>query len=88
VPIDLAIVCVAAFEQAPEDDYPEALVRVLAPRRLLLGHWESFFQDWTDQISQLRSVPQTDPRHFVERLQAASPEASWVMPIPGTSLSY
>ncbi len=40
-PVDVAIFVPATFDQV--DWHPEAFVENLAPRRVLLGHWEDFF---------------------------------------------
>ena len=48
-PVDLAVVCMASYHFV--DDYPEALLRALAPRHVLVSHYDDFFaaQDgsWT-----------------------------------------
>lgn len=67
-PYDVAIACGASHSQV--DDYPEGIVKRLAPRTVLVGHWEDFF------------IPTTEPLHFVrankvprflERLDACLP---------------
>jgi hypothetical protein len=86
--IDLAIVCVASFTEAPGNDYPETLEYILKPKRYLLSHWENFFLPWSDSIQKLRAVPFTDPDQFVARLKCANPKAAWIMPAPNTRLAY
>ena len=41
-PVDVAIVCVGNYGNVRE--YPDALVRAVAPRFVVLGHWEDFFR--------------------------------------------
>ena len=64
-PVDVAILCVASFEQV--DDYPKALLRKLQPRNILLGHWEDFFTSYK-QLA--RPVRMTDVPAFYGRLPA------------------
>lgn len=87
--IDLAIVCVAAYEEVEDNDYPESLNSVLQPRQFLLAHWENFFLPWSRDVADLRAVPHTNPRSFTTRLETARPQgATWVMPTPNTTLAY
>ena len=93
--IDLAILCVASFREAravgnvEKNLYPETSKRVLAAKQYMLGHWENFWLDHTLSLDKLRAVPYSDPRDFVTRLERAQPPgAVWVMPLPGTTLSY
>ncbi len=87
--IDLAILCVASFKEAPGDHYPETAKQVLQPTHFLLSHWENFFLPWSSAVPDLRAVPFTDPREFTQRLQNARPHgATWTMPTPGKTLTY
>ncbi len=43
--IDLAILCVPGYKQVI--NYPEAFVKALNPKIIILGHWEDFFADYT-----------------------------------------
>jgi len=93
--IDLAILCVASFEEARATSfaaanlYPEAAKQVLEAKQYMLGHWENFWRDHTLELGKLRAIPFNDPREFVTRLeQAQPPGAVWAMPLPGTTLSY
>jgi len=87
--IDLAIVCVAVFDNAPGKKYPETLRDVLEPKQYLLSHWENFFMEYTQDLQSLHVVPLTDPVSFVDRLGIpGAPCTTWVMPIPGATLQY
>ncbi len=80
--VDIAILCVASFEQV--DDYPEAVVHRLRPQAVVLGHWESFFQ--SPELP-LEAVPLTDTESFAARLTSALPDgADWYTPLPGAVL--
>ncbi len=77
--VDLMIVCVPGAEQV--NGYPEAIVGHLAPRRVILGHWEDFFRPRTEG---LRLSPGTDIDAFIRRVEGALPEGGeWIMPLPG-----
>jgi len=81
-PVDVAILCVASFQEV--DDYPEAIVRQLQTRTVILEHWESFFRS---PDRPLKAVPLTDTKAFALRLTAALPAgARWHTPRPGATL--
>jgi len=81
-PVDVAVLCVASFEQV--DDYPEAIVRQLQPHTVVLGHWENFFRS---PDLPLRAVPLTDTKTFALRLtDALPPGARWYTPRPNATL--
>lgn len=83
-PVDLAILCPAAFEQV--DGYPEGIVGHLRPRHAMMGHWEDFFRPRTEP---LRRVPFTNLFEFLDRLEAAlPPDAGWTLPEPGAEFRF
>lgn len=84
--IDLAILCVASFEELGVP-YPQTCRRVLDAREYLLAHWENFFRPWSREVGSLRAVPQTDPRVFVAELEGAG-GANWILPTPDTTIDY
>ncbi len=43
-PYDLAVVCMASAQEVRR--YPEAVLGVVKPRHVLIGHWEDFFRPW------------------------------------------
>lgn len=82
--VDVAMICAASFPQVK--DYPEALVRDLQPRYVVIDHWENFFRPQSDP---LQVVPGIDPKEFVVRLKSALPaDADWVTPKPGGTLEF
>ena len=81
-PVDLMIVCVPGAEEV--NGYPEGIVGHLAPRTVLLGHWEDFFRPRTEG---LRLSPGADLDAFIRRLERALPEGGgWFLPEPGTRI--
>lgn len=82
--VDAALVCVASFSQVK--DYPEALIRDLQPRSVVLEHWENFFRRRDES---LQTVPFLNTEEFLIRLKSALPaDAEWVAPKPGAHLSF
>ncbi len=79
---DLAVLCVASFAQI--DDHPEAILRALDPRAVLLTHWEDFSRPQSEPI---RNVPRTDVPEFLRRFEAALPPGTpyWKLE-PGESI--
>lgn len=71
-PVDLAILVPATFDQV--DWHPEALVENLAPRWVLLGHWEDFFVPIEQPT---RSIRLTDIGHFESRLERVFAGGWW-----------
>ena len=80
---DVAIVCAASFANVP--DYPGALLARLDPRRVVLAHWENFFQD---PEAPLRVVPATDGAALARRLDDAlgAEGDRWITPRPGATV--
>jgi len=84
--VDVALLCVPGFDQV--DEYPETLLRQLNPRAAILAHWENLFAPFPEDSRDLRTVPGTDVKRFLERFEAALPaDAHYWMPAPGTWLS-
>jgi hypothetical protein len=85
--VDLAIVCMPGFDQVKK--YPEAIVKRLNPRFVVIIHWENFFELLPDDPKQLRTVPTEDAQGFLARLQAVLPEdASFTLPAPGAWMRF
>lgn len=57
------ILCVASWDEVADD--PDALLKVLQPRYVLLGHWEDFFTPY-EQVE--RTVRWTSVRRFLSHL--------------------
>ncbi len=81
-PVDVAILVPATFDQV--DWHPEALVRNLRPRWVLLGHWENFFASADEET---RSLALTDVPHFRSRLARVFDGESW-LPERGTEFRF
>ena len=62
-PVDVAVLVPATFEEVAW--HPEAIVANLRPRRILLGHWEDFFQPVGGESE---PVPLSDLPEFERRL--------------------
>ena len=79
-PVDVAILCAPSYGEVQA--YPEGVLHALRPRVALVGHWESFFTDWTRTPS--RSVMGTNLGAFTKRLERSLPVgARWSLPNPG-----
>jgi hypothetical protein len=85
--IDLAILCVPGYQQV--EDYPEAFIKVLNPKNIILGHWENFFAPYTQNPDSLQPVPFLNPADFINRLEKVlSQDAKWYLPAPGTKFLF
>lgn len=77
--VDLLLLCVAGWRSSP--DLPERVMRSLSPQRILLSHWDNFFEPM-DQPA--RVLPSIGMAHLVERLAALSRDVrTGTLPIRG-----
>lgn len=83
-PVDVALLCVASFEEVSQ--YPEALIARLAPRHVVLAHWENFFSTRRPPPP----LPFLDTLGFSTRLTNALQPlgASWYTPVPVTMIRF
>ncbi len=85
--IDVAILCVPGYQQV--EDYPEAFIKALNPKNIILGHWENFFAPYTQNPDSLQPVPFLNPSDFIDRLEKVLPQdANWYLPAPGTKFLF
>ena len=85
--VDAALTCVASHREV--EGYPEELLRILKPRHVVLGHWEDFFEPYTQDPEVLQVVPFSYPRQFIRRVELAVPPgtgARWTLPAPGARI--
>jgi hypothetical protein len=82
-PTDVAILCVAAFDQVPRN--PEHILASVQPRHVIGGHWEDFFfRAFTDP---LRPAFGTSLEDFQRRANSVS-SAPVYLPAPGQKLYF
>ncbi|MGC5700767.1 hypothetical protein J4P02_11275 [Pseudomonas sp. NFXW11] len=75
---DVAIICAASRDQVSL--YPQALLKVLKPRLVLVGHWENFFGN--DPTAAPRTLPLQTPLGLIKDLETMFPEIRVVLPKP------
>jgi len=78
--VDVALIVPATFDQVSW--HPEGIIENLAPRRVILGHWEDFFSPIDEPALSLRY---SDLRHFERRLERVF-DGEWWRPERGTEL--
>lgn len=81
--VDVAIMCAASTDQVV--GYPDALLRYIQPRLLLIGHWEDFFGNDLDQPPRLLRGQRIED--MLARISKAFPTLRNVMPYPLTEVS-
>jgi hypothetical protein len=89
--VDVAFLCVASY--AYVDNYPEALLSLLKPKKTVLIHWENFFSNMYKPNP--KGVPGTSLRPFMERLRKHTGvkenkdlQPFFVMPKPLTVMKF
>jgi len=85
--VDLAILCVGAFDQVKR--YPQEILLQMAPKNVLMTHWEDMFVEATFDRKRLRAMRTVDVNGFVSRtMQSLPKESSWMLPKPGAWMMY
>lgn len=75
--IDVAIICAASTDEVQL--YPDALLDLIKPRLLLIGHWEDFFDNVPTRPQLLRGQKENA---LLDRLKTNYPDIKQVMPYP------
>jgi len=82
--IDLAVICAATSTYYRNT--PDSLLKVLAPRDVMVTHWESLFRRGTLSV-QFNAAWDID--EFIARLERGLPAGSrWTMPVPQRVTSF
>jgi hypothetical protein len=82
--VDLAIICAATSTYLT--GVPDSLLKILAPRNVMVTHWESLFRRGTLSI-QFNAAWNVDD--FIERVTRGLPPGSrWAMPVPQTVMRF
>lgn len=82
--VDLAVVCAATSTYL--DYVPDSLLKVLAPRNVMVTHWESLFRRGTLSV---HFNAAWDVDNFIARITRGLPQGSrWAMPVPQTVMHF
>jgi hypothetical protein len=86
-PIDLAIMGAASFSYV--ENYPEGIIDFLKPERVIICHWEDFFNPYQD--SPKRTVRFTNIKKYLLRMNQKYPwliddKQMFYMPEPGVNI--
>ena len=82
--VDLAIICAATSTYLRNT--PDSLLKVLAPRSVMVTHWESLFRRGTLSV-QFNAA--WDINRFIGRVERGlPPDGSWAMPLPQRVFSF
>ncbi len=80
--VNVAIICAGNFKKV--DEYPHAALAILRPDRVVVGHWDDFFHEWSKNPDVLRM---TKTRELARRLEASVPDR-WMTPMPGSVFRF
>jgi L-ascorbate metabolism protein UlaG (beta-lactamase superfamily) len=80
--VNVAIICAGNFNKV--DGYPNAALASLRPDRVIVGHWDDFFDQWSMNPDVLRL---NKTRELASRLDA-SVGARWMTPMPGSVFRF
>jgi ribonuclease BN (tRNA processing enzyme) len=76
--VDLAVICAATSTYL--SGVPDSLLKILAPRNVMVTHWESLFRRGTLSV---HFNAAWDIENFIERVTRGLPPGSrWAMPVP------
>lgn len=82
--VDLAVICAATSTYLR--GVPDSLLKFLAPRNVMVTHWESLFRRGTLSV-QFNAA--WDKDNFIERVTRGLPgDARWAMPVPQTVMRF
>ncbi|HYN81084.1 MAG TPA: hypothetical protein VES88_06245 [Gemmatimonadaceae bacterium] len=82
--VDLAVICAATSTYLRNT--PDSLLKVLAPRNVMVTHWESLFRRGTLSL-QFNAAWDID--NFIGRLERGlPPDSRWAMPPPQRVMSF
>jgi hypothetical protein len=82
--VDLAIICAATSTYVK--NAPDSLLKILAPRNVMVTHWESLFRRGTLSV-QFNAA--WDINNFTERVIGGLPaDSKWAMPVPQTVMNF
>lgn len=82
--VDLAILCYASAPNV--DQYPNALINQIQPKKVMFVHWEDFFRT-PKSFDDQRLVRGTKPKKVRQRIDLlGKPKDYFIMPKPGTRL--
>jgi hypothetical protein len=68
-PVDLAVVCMASYDFV--DGYPEALLRALQPRHVLVSHFDDFFEKQDGSWTFVSLLSDKKANEFMRRMRDA-----------------
>jgi hypothetical protein len=82
--VDVAILCYASAPNV--GNYPNAIVDLLEPKKIIFVHWEDFFRE-PSSFDDQRLVRRTNPKKVRERVnKLGKPNDYFMMPKPGTRI--
>lgn len=90
--VDVLLLCVANFNQVK--DYPEEVISRLQPKFIIGNHWENFFRPYSKNIQKPATVPATNVKKFIARVNQKLDSLRlknttiFTLPIPGTTLTF
>jgi hypothetical protein len=80
--VDLAIICAGNYENAT--NYPTPLLANVAPRRVIVSHWEDFFRTLYPPF---KGIWLNDAHELARRLDAGA-QGRWVTPEPMAEMVF
>jgi hypothetical protein len=81
-PVDLAVVCMASYDFV--DHYPEALLRALQPRHVLVSHFDEFFEPQDGSWTFVPLLTDRKANEFMRRMRDALRDAPTIPRPPVT----
>lgn len=83
-PADISIFAAASFNNV--DNYPAGLIKALQPKKIIICHWEDFFQSFNKEAEAMQLV---DFELLFKKINDSKLKGSeWVIPKPGSWIRY
>lgn len=85
--VDIVMFCMPSFDNV--ESYPDSLIRYLNPTKLIIVHWEDFFEDYNldREPTKYKIVPYNDAMCFIDIIEGiifpATIREKCLLPVPG-----
>jgi hypothetical protein len=84
--VDLALLNAGNYDQV--EDHPGEFIREVAPRYVIMGHWEDFFRTQDEPVEPIPFEDVEDLRSRLEEVLPGGEGTRWWIPMPGDAYTF